>query len=296
MNGCAICNQTDALVPYFPMKSRAHAALPWVMKCTRCQLVLAHPQPSDEELASIYDDNYYEQFGFAGSRASTGLVSTKEATFWSLLEHAEPALPAGLVAPRLLDVGCGLGFSLLAASARGFVATGLDPLAPANPATLPGRVIRRGTLEDTTLDEPFDIITMVDAIEHVRDPARTIQGARANLTKNGILVLATNDVESLGQRIMGHRWTHFHRAHLWFFSPKTLHDVVRDNGFEVLSTRHFQRTYNLDYIASILARGSNFPVARTASEAVLRTCPKGLRNQPWPPITEGFALVARVRL
>lgn len=288
---CALCGQLDAITPFFPEGSAGHAELPWLVRCTRCDLAFAHPQPTDEELRAIYDDEYYEQFGFAGRRPPAGLVFTKQATYASLLERAEKHLPG--TARELLDVGCGLGFSLLAASARGWTATGIDPLAPTDPSLVPGRTMLRGTLENAGLNGRFDLVSLVDAIEHVRDPRSTIAAAKRALRPGGLLALATNDVTSLGRKLLGSRWTHFHRAHLWFFSPDTLSRVTEKEGLEIVEVRTASRVYNLEYVASILARGDNFPLARDLSRALLKVTPGGLRVLPWPPLPEGFLVLAR---
>lgn len=288
---CAICGRLDAIEPYFADGSRGRSELPWVVRCSRCELVFAHPQPTDEELGKIYDDEYYEQFGFAGRRVPAGLVFTKQATYASLLERAEAHLPES--ARSLLDVGCGLGFSLLAASARGWTATGIDPLAPSDPSLVPGRTMVRGTLEGAGFSERFDLVTLVDAIEHVRDPSGTIAAAKRALKPGGLLVLATNDVASLGAKLLTSRWPHFHRAHLWFFTPSSLSRIAEKEGLEVVEVRTASRVYNLEYIASILARGENFPLARKVSLGLLRTTPSGLRVLPWPPIPEGFLVLLR---
>jgi SAM-dependent methyltransferase len=236
---CAICGRLDAIEPYFAEGSRGRSDLPWVVRCSRCELVFAHPQPTDEELGKIYDDEYYEQFGFAGRRVPAGLVFTKQATYASLLERAEAHLPES--ARSLLDVGCGLGFSLLAASARGWTATGIDPLAPADASLVPGRTMVRGTLEGAGFSERFDLVTLVDAIEHVRDPSGTIAAAKRALKPGGLLVLATNDVASLGAKLLESRWPHFHRAHLWFFTPSSLSRIAEKEGLEVVEVRTASR-------------------------------------------------------
>lgn len=290
---CAICEGTRRR-PRFGART-----LPWVVVCEGCGLSFADPQPSDDELGAIYDEHYYEQFGFVEgpNTSDAALARTKKATYASVLDVAEPELRSVAGAPgrtrRLLDVGCGLGFSLLAAKERGFDALGLDPLAPTDPAARPGRRIRRATLETFEPDAPFDIVSMIDVIEHVRDPVQTIRRAAALLAPGGVLALATNDSSSAGARLLGSRWTHYHRAHLWFFTPATLADVARRAGLEVVRTAPVRRVYNLEYIASILARGKNFEIAAKAARLALALAPERVKHAPWPPVSEGFVLVAR---
>jgi SAM-dependent methyltransferase len=291
---CAICGGTRHRARF------GARTLPWVVECEACGLSFAEPQPSDDELASIYDEHYYEQFGFVEgpSTSDAALARTKKATYASVLEVAMPELrsqdgasPRG--ARRLLDVGCGLGFSLLAAQERGFDALGIDPLAPLDPAARPGRRVRRATLETFRAEAPFDVVSLIDVIEHVRDPVETIRLAARLLAPGGVLALATNDSSSAGARLLGPRWTHYHRAHLWFFTPATLADVAREAGLEVVRTAPVRRTYNLEYIASILARGKNFAVAAHAARLALALTPERLKHAAWPPVSEGFVLVAR---
>lgn len=279
-------------------RSRPHPRkLPWLVRCHGCGLAFADPQPTDEELASIYDEHYYEQFGFVEGpgAAHEGLARTKQATFRRMLDHATPHILSRNSPRRLLDVGCGLGFSLLAARDAGFEATGLDPLAPVDPEARPGRRILKGDLEHHRPSHAYDVVSMIDVIEHVRDPLLTLGRAHALLTDGGVLLVATNDHTSLAARLMGSRWTHYHRAHLWFFEPRTLSRAAERAGFEVVAVRRARRVYNLDYVASILARGDNFPLAQKVAEAVLAVAPAHLKERAWPPLPEGFLVVARKR-
>ncbi len=269
-------------------------ALPWVVECTACGLRRADPQPTDAELSSIYDEHYYEQFGFVEGEhtADQGLARTKRATYASLLASARPhfGLTGG---KRLLDVGCGLGFSLLAARDAGFDAVGLDPLAPSDPAARPGRTILRGSIETFEGAADFDVVSMVDVIEHVRDPVATFRAVDRLLVPRGLVICATNDCSSRGAQLLGSRWVHYHRAHLYFFTADTLAKTAEAAGLEVLGVDVARRVYNLEYVASILARGTNFELAARISRGVLGRVPGPLLRAPWPALPEGIVLVAR---
>jgi SAM-dependent methyltransferase len=274
-------------------RPRFRRALPWVVECPECGLAFADPQPSDDELGAIYDEHYYEQFGFAsGPHANNGgLERMKRATYARMLAVARPEVQSST--GRLLDVGCGVGFSLLAAAEAGFEALGLDPLAPADPAERPGRHIARGTLETFSDERGFDVVSMIDVIEHVRDPVATLARAGALLAPGGVLLLATNDSSSFGARLLGPRWTHYHRAHLWFFTPRTLGEMAEQAGLEVVRREPARRVYNLEYLASVIARGENFALASALARLLLRITPARLSRLAFPPVPEGFVLVAR---
>jgi 2-polyprenyl-3-methyl-5-hydroxy-6-metoxy-1,4-benzoquinol methylase len=285
---CSLCGEAR-------VRSVFGGAMSWVVECAGCGLRRAEPQPTDAELSAIYDEHYYEQFGFVeGERTSDeGLARTKRATFASLLTTAMPHVGVSARGKRLLDVGCGLGFSLLAARDLGFDAVGLDPLAPSDPAARPGRRILRGSIESFASSDRFDVVSMIDVIEHVRDPVATLRAVDRLLVPRGVVVVATNDCSSRGARTLGARWVHYHRAHLFFFTAATLARAAEAAGLEVLGVDPARRVYNLEYVASILARGTNFELAARVSRGLLASAPRPLLRAAWPALPEGIVLVAR---
>ena len=101
---------------------------------------------------------------------------------------------------RVLDVGCGGGILSEALSAAGADVLGIDPAeAPLNIARLhrhesnlsPGYELT--TVEElaATSPEPFDVITCLEMLEHVPDPASVIRACRMLLKDDGHLFLAT---------------------------------------------------------------------------------------------------------
>ena len=101
---------------------------------------------------------------------------------------------------RVLDVGCGGGILSEALSAAGADVLGIDPAeAPLNVARLhrhesnlsPGYELT--TVEElaATSPKPFDVITCLEMLEHVPDPASVIRACRMLLKDDGHLFLAT---------------------------------------------------------------------------------------------------------
>lgn len=99
----------------------------------------------------------------------------------------------GLAGKHVLDVGCGGGILAESMALRGAEVTGIDmgeaPLAVARLHQLESGAVlnyRRITAEDLANSEPgtFDIVTCMEMLEHVPDPASTI-AACAQLLKPG---------------------------------------------------------------------------------------------------------------
>ena len=97
---------------------------------------------------------------------------------------------AGLLSSsRILDVGCGHGWFSMAATARGHRAVGIEPdITVATIAEANGVDVRLGYFPDV-LDagEKFDAVVFNDVFEHLPEPARALEQARACLLPSGLV-------------------------------------------------------------------------------------------------------------
>jgi SAM-dependent methyltransferase len=99
------------------------------------------------------------------------------------------------LAPRgasVLDIGCGTGFTLEALAAR-FDAWGLEPDAGVRARTRPSvrdRVLAGDTRDRSALgDRTFDVVLLLDVLEHVEDDRAELASAMAALAPGGKLVI-----------------------------------------------------------------------------------------------------------
>jgi SAM-dependent methyltransferase len=112
----------------------------------------------------------------------------------ALFEHA---LQATHVAPgkRLLDVGCGSGFALSRAAARGALVTGLDAapgLIEIARRRLPAAEVRVGDMEMLPFaDESFDVVTGFNAFPYAAAPVRALREAWRVTRRGGLLAAVT---------------------------------------------------------------------------------------------------------
>jgi 2-polyprenyl-3-methyl-5-hydroxy-6-metoxy-1,4-benzoquinol methylase len=147
---------------------------------------------------------------------------------------------------RLLDVGCSSGAFLAMVRRQGMEAEGVE-LSPqaAQTARDAGFKVFTGMLEDARFpDASFDAITLIELIEHLRDPLALLAECRRILRPGGMLMATTPNGESWTARAMGGRWEVFSlRAmggHVSFFNPRSLGLLAERTGFELarLETRH----------------------------------------------------------
>lgn len=123
-----------------------------------------------------------------------------------ILELLKPEIPTG--ARRYLDVGCGFGGCLVAFARAGFEVCGIElerdrvVLAAANCRDHGLRdCIHEASLLDTSLPDSlgrFDVITMVDVIEHVEDIPGALEKAVALLRPGGVLLLEIPNKDYVG--------------------------------------------------------------------------------------------------
>jgi 2-polyprenyl-6-hydroxyphenyl methylase/3-demethylubiquinone-9 3-methyltransferase len=148
-----------------------------------------------------------------------------------------------------IDVGCGAGLLAEPLARLGATVTGVDA-APENigaaraHAEAAGLVIDyvAGGIEDLT-GRTFDLVTSMEVIEHVSDPAAFVAGLAGALAEGGLMILSTPNRtllshvamielgEGLGAIPKGtHDW---HR----FLTPDELEALLADAGLKVIARR-----------------------------------------------------------
>lgn len=136
----------------------------------------------------------------------------------------------------LFDIGAGSGCLLSAAREAGWNARGIE----ANPGFVElcrsaGLEVEQGFFPHTRLENTVDTITMLDVIEHARNPLALLQVVRSQLVDEGLLVLQVPNVDSLLVRLQGEASSNFCIGHWNHFNPATLRKLAMAAGFEPLS-------------------------------------------------------------
>ena len=102
-------------------------------------------------------------------------------------------------------------------------------------AALPDAAFHAGTLADDPFgDERFDAITMIDFIEHVRDPEAELRLAGDRLAPGGRLLISTPRADSTVARATGRYWPQYREEHLTYFSLAGLAAVLQRAGLVVV--------------------------------------------------------------
>ncbi len=215
---CAVCGSRQFREKYGPIR-----------QCRACGLGMVSPLlPFRGEHET---ENYFLQEYLPAMLADREASAAERGAHlrWIAKHFKVPA------SPKLLDVGCALGFMLEAATKLGWKAEGVETseFAARYAQQQTGCKVYAGTLEGAALpSSSFDIVTLTDVIEHVPAPARLIQEISRILRAGGVLYIVTPNFSSLFVKFLGLRaYGIWPDQHVVYFSPKNLHHLLQQHGF-----------------------------------------------------------------
>lgn len=140
---------------------------------------------------------------------------------------------------RLLDVGCSSGSFIHTARELGVVVEGVEPAkAAALAAKKMGLNVHNAFLHDAGLAaESYNLITLFEVIEHVKDIRPLIEECHRLLKNDGVLVVRTGNSVSWTSSIMKGAWPYFsldnHGGHISFYNQKSITLLAKSSGFKV---------------------------------------------------------------
>lgn len=137
---------------------------------------------------------------------------------------------------RVLDIGCGNG-AILEYLGSEWERYGVELCTESSRrAAERGVNILGETLDDLSTDQqPFDVILMIDVIEHLPNPIPTLRRARSLLTRQGILIIFTGDTEAWSWRLLGSRyWYCCLPEHVCFYSQRTFEHIAARMNWKIV--------------------------------------------------------------
>lgn len=201
--------------------------------CPACGLVFLSPRPSSTKVEEYYRESYDGSYGAAESSVD------RQPVFASVLAHLlEWRRPLG----RLLDIGCGDGAFLMLCREAGWNCTGVEvSQGAAERARTKGlRVLSPSELGQSTAGQ-FDVVTLVNVLETVTDPAAIVRALTQQIKPQGIIAVRVSNGLFHKRIRTPARWcmSQYDQAfHLFSYSPKALQTLMETSGFEVLSLRN----------------------------------------------------------
>jgi SAM-dependent methyltransferase len=173
-----------------------------VLDCTSCRHRFAGLAADEQHVASVYADEYFTGGGAGYTNyAGEGEMLRRRGRDYAakLARHAKPG--------QILDIGAAAGYILEGFMDEGWSGIGIEPnAAMATLAQERGIDVRQGSLESSTLDERFDLVSMIQVAAHFYDPRTAFDKAFELLNPGGMLLVETWDRGSISARIFGQNW------------------------------------------------------------------------------------------
>ena len=203
-----------------------------IEKCKQCSLICTN-LPESHNPANIYDQTYFDgtqKEGYSDYISTEKILKIEfKKTLDFILNEITPTINT-----HLLEVGSAYGFFLDLASAH-FKVTGVEIAKNGVDFSINrGHNVYCGNLTSSLLEEikQVDIAVMLDVIEHLENPNETLSLISRALPSNGFIVITTGDIGSLYARIAKNKWRLMTPPqHLFFFSKKTIKDLLIKNDF-----------------------------------------------------------------
>lgn len=259
---CNLCGSTE-FSPVYQLKDFS------ILRCDRCSLVFKSPLPSDEGVESVcveapssYYEKYYREF--------------RNKSFSRIMETLLGFVRAG----RVLDIGCGRGWFLEIAVENGFQPYGIELSEEqvSHARAKFGTNISVGKFEEANYQASFfDVITLLDVLEHFRDPKQMLQKAHSLLKEGGFLAVRVPTTDGVLPRTVDllYRLTRgkydkpiklLYRFHLYGFSQRTLEEYLEQSSFAIAYT-YREDSKNLKSLG--LKKWARNPLIRVSVKAIV---------------------------
>ncbi len=176
---------------------------------------------------------------------------------------------------KLLDVGAGSGILVEQAIKTGYKAEGIEPSRWfQEKATELGLPVYLGSLPHSNLRGPYEIVTLIDVIEHVSNPIELLLEIKKITTTNSIIVIITPDRGSIPAKLLGWKWWNYKPGHIGYFNNKTIEFATQKAGLKQIKLCYRPALYYpLGFIAErvklYLPKFLQFPIPQFFQNLIL---------------------------
>ncbi len=220
-----------------------------IIKCRTCSLIYSNPQPIPMNIQDHYGivaEDYWTESYFINDPSY----------FSSQISSAKNLIPFqnGM---KALDIGAGIGKCMIALENSGFDTFGIEPSLTFRDKAIskmninPER-LQLGMLDDADFEKSsFDFITFGAVLEHLYNPAESIQKALSWLKPNGIIQIEVpssrwliSDIFNLYFKLRGTNYvtnlSPMHNPfHLYEFDIKSFKKLGKRLSFEIIEFEHY---------------------------------------------------------
>lgn len=213
-----------------------------VVKCDDCATYNLHPRPTDAQLERAYNPDYYG----AGDKKFNPLI---EGLLLKSKRRRAKWFAQKVKSGRVLDIGCADGSALSQFKHYGnFQLEGseIDATSAQRASKNPDIKLHIGKLRELTLDQgAYSVILLNHVYEHLDDPKFTLEKCSELMLKDGILMIAIPNIESIQSKWFKGNWFHLDPPrHLHLIGRNNLVKILESKGFELVNEYHDHFEYN----------------------------------------------------
>jgi SAM-dependent methyltransferase len=221
-NGCPICG--SEILPRYPAAADYITGDTFeVWQCVSCGAARTQPAPADLQK---YYPAQYRQYNPIIAGVLRIFYRRRVARWLKLFERPG----------EVFEMGCGNGLMLHMLRERGWQVTGSErggDAARIARETFGVRVIEGGP-DELDPDARFDLILLIQVLEHLDDPVGTIKKLAARLKRGGKLVIGVPNFASWQSVFGGTSWFHLDvPRHLGHFSLPSLQKLLNGQGLDI---------------------------------------------------------------
>lgn len=224
---CFICGSNEYLYKFSKNGFK-------IVTCKVCKLIKTII-PENLNIETIYNKSYFQGGQADGYADYMGSENVLKKEFSNILKKLVKLKKKEQC--YLLEIGCAFGYFLELAK-QYFICNGIEisEIAAENAKKKCNNIIV-GPANDFNLNKArrFDIVVMLDVIEHLPDPSETLESISNNITGGGIILITTGNIGSLLSKITGEYWRLMTPPqHITFFSKRTLKELLLKHGFRII--------------------------------------------------------------
>ena len=258
-----------------------------LVECSACRLLYVRDRVPEVEMHNFYGENYFRSVDELSQGYSDyeEMGRDRERTFAGYLKRILPYLKRR---EQVLDIGCGYGFFLNAASAHFRKLAGIDVSHEALQRVNPAFDVHCERFHAGLFPSHFaDLIMMCDFVEHLYRPVEFLDEVRKVLHPEGVLCLVTPNRDSLLSRLSGKRWVSYKLPeHVCYYNPATMRRLLSMTGYRSLQMVPCGQYASLEFIAKRLG---HLAVARDIGFLI----PRAMRG--WPVYVNSGSMLVLAR-
>lgn len=217
LKNCPLCSSNDfSLIK----EMKYPEGILRVSRCNNCSISFSSTRFTDEYLhLKYYSKNYEEEIV-----GSVDYEKISKRFFWGIVDKIMKLKKDG----RWLDIGCGKGYLLDVVSKNEFKCYGID----IKNEFIDNKEItffNKSIFECDFGGVKFDVISMINVLDHIGFPAKYLRKAYDLLNPSGILYIHVPNEHYFGEKMFGSVYSP--NVHLVNYSEKNIESVLKRFGF-----------------------------------------------------------------